>query len=57
MSSEICLELPKEVRLIGKDFGVISIVVFSMWKSHLCPVYRVRKKKNRKLRKKSRNSL
>lgn len=57
MSSEICLELPKEVRVIGKDFGVISTVIFSMWKSHFCPVYRVRKKKTRKLRKKSRNSL
>lgn len=45
MSSEICLELPKEVRVIGKDFGVISTVIFSMWKSHFCPVYRVRKKK------------
>ena len=29
MSRQICLELPKEVRPIGKSFGVISSVQFS----------------------------
>ena len=48
MSIEICLELPKEVRPIGKGFGVISIAVFSIWIGHSGPVYRA--SRNRKLR-------
>jgi len=55
MSRQICLELPKEVRPMGKGFGVISIIGFSIWVSHSGPVYRV--SRNRKLRKKSRNGL
>lgn len=46
---------PQEVRPRGKGFGVISMVVFSIWVSHSGPVYRV--SRNRKLRKKSRNGL